>query len=71
MDDAVLRCYQRRLLELLRDGGEPEAIRSALLAEPELVPLKSYIEGLDLHGLAVATELVAKWSGVAPSLEPE
>jgi len=63
MDDDVLRCYQRRLVELLREGVEPEAVRAALLATPQLASLRSYIEGLDLHALAVATALVAKWSG--------
>jgi hypothetical protein len=61
MDEAVLHLWQARLLALLRDGGEPAAIRAALLADPELEPLYAYAAGLDLHALAVAVELVAKW----------
>ncbi len=69
MDEDALRCYQRRLVELLREGLEPEAVRATLLATPELTVLRSYIEGLDPHALAVATTLVARWSGVDPELE--
>ena len=69
MDEEVLGRYQRRLVELLREGIEPEAIRAALVATPELSPLRRYLEGLDLHALAVATALVARWSGVEPTLE--
>lgn len=69
MTEEVLHRYQRRLLELLRRGEPPAAIRAALLADMRLAPLRSYIRGLDLHALVVATELVAKWS-VPPSDEP-
>lgn len=62
MDEAVLHRWQARLLELLREGGAPAAIRAALLADPELQPLHTHAAGLDLHALAVAVELVAKWS---------
>lgn len=58
----VLHRWQTRLLELLRAGGDPAAIRSALLADPELAPLHAYAAALDLHALAVAVELVARWS---------
>lgn len=67
LDEEVLRRWQARLLELLRAGGDPAAIRSALLADPRLAPLRAYAAGLDLHALAVAVELVAKW---APRDEP-
>lgn len=67
VDEEVLRRWQTRLLELLREGGAPATIRSALLADPRLVPLRAYAAGLDLHALAVAVELVAKW---APRDEP-
>ena len=62
MDEAVLHRWQARLLALLRAGDPPEAIRAALLADPELAPLHAYAAGLDLHALAVAVALVAKWS---------
>jgi hypothetical protein len=62
MDESVLHRWQSRLLALLRDGGEPERIRAALLADPELEPLHAYAAGLDLHALAVAVELVARWA---------
>jgi hypothetical protein len=61
-DEAVLHHWQARLLTLLREGGEPEAIRATLLADPELRPLHGYAAGLDLHALAVAVALVAKWA---------
>lgn len=61
MDELVLQRWQARLLALLREGGEPASIRAALLADPELAPLHAYAAGLDLHALAVAVELVAKW----------
>lgn len=62
MDEALLHRWQSRLLALLREGGEPEAIRAALLADPELGPLHAYAAGLDPHALAVAVELVARWA---------
>jgi hypothetical protein len=61
-NEEVLQRWQARLLELLRAGGDPAAIRSTLLADPELAPLHAYAAGLDLHALAVAVELVAKWA---------
>ena len=67
MDDAVLHRWQTRLLSLLQAGREPAEIRAALLADPELGPLHAYAAGLDLHALAVATELVAKWGSARPS----
>lgn len=66
MDEEVLRCWQARLLELLRAGEEPAAIRAALLADPRLAPLQAYAASLDLHALAVAVELVAKWAPGPP-----
>jgi hypothetical protein len=62
MDEAVLHRWQTRLLELLREGRAPAVIQAALLAEPELAPLHAYAASLDLHALAVAVELVAKWA---------
>ena len=67
MDDAVLHRWQARLLSLLQAGREPAEIRAALLADPELGPLHAYAAGLDLHALAVAAELVAKWGAARPS----
>lgn len=61
MDEATLARWQSRLLQLLRDGLPPEAIREALVRDPELSPLREHAEALDLHALHVATELVAKW----------
>jgi hypothetical protein len=66
MDDAVLHRWQTRLLALLQEGREPADVRAALLADPELRPLHAYAAGLDLHALAVATELVAKWGSSPP-----
>lgn len=66
MDEASLHRYQQRLLELLRQGLAPEAIRAALLADPQLSSLRAYLEGLDLHALVVATELIARWSPDRP-----
>ncbi|MCA9655217.1 MAG: hypothetical protein H6712_12085 [Myxococcales bacterium] len=68
MDEATLRRYQRRLLEGLRHGTAPETLRAELLADPELASLRAYLEGLDPHALAVAAELVARWS---PAAEPD
>jgi hypothetical protein len=61
MDEAVLHRWQTRLLALLREGRAPAEVRAALLADPKLAPLHAYAAGLDLHALAVATELIAKW----------
>lgn len=66
LSEEVLRCWQARLLELLLAGEEPTAIRAALLADPRLAPLAAYAAGLDLHALAVAVELVAKWAPGPP-----
>lgn len=62
MDEGVLHRYQARLIELLREGVEPERVRAELVAEPELASLRSYVQGLDLHALSVAKTIVAKWS---------
>jgi hypothetical protein len=61
MDETTLHRWQTRLLTLLRAGHEPAEIRATLLADPELQPLHAHAAGLDLHALAVAVELVAKW----------
>jgi len=66
MDEATLHRWQLRLLELLHEGRDPAEIRAALLADPELEPFHAYAAGLDLHALAVATELVAKWGPARP-----
>lgn len=67
MDDAVLHRWQTRLLALLQANVDPAEVRAALLADPELAPLHAYAAGLDLHALAVAAELVAKWGSARPS----
>jgi hypothetical protein len=61
MDEAALARWQARLLELLRRGEPPEAIRRALVHDPELEVLRDRANALDLHALVVAGELVAKW----------
>ena len=60
-DEAVLHRYQQRLLDLLMRGHEPAGIVWALRADPQLAPLREYIEGLDPHALVVAAELIARW----------
>jgi hypothetical protein len=67
MNEHVLHRWQARLLELLREGRGPAEVRAALLADSELQPLHAYAAGLDLHALAVAAELVAKWGPARPS----
>ncbi|MEM9462336.1 MAG: hypothetical protein AAGF11_49770 [Myxococcota bacterium] len=61
VDEAVLHRYQQRLLDLLMRGHEPAGIVWALRADPQLAPLREYIEGLDPHALVVAAELIARW----------
>lgn len=61
MDEAELARWQARLLEMLRRGEPPEAIRRALENDPELAALRDRAKALDLHALVVAGELVAKW----------
>jgi hypothetical protein len=53
--------FQARLLELLWQGGEPRAIRRALLADPELAPFHAYIRTMEPRMIAVAAELARKW----------
>lgn len=65
VDEPVLHLWQTRLLMLLRAGESPAAIRAALLADPELRSLHAHAAELDLHALAVAVELVAKWGPAA------
>ena len=57
----VLRRYQGRLTELLDAAASPDEIRAALLGDPDLAPLRDYIERMDDRALAIAVELRQKW----------
>lgn len=65
LDEALLARHQHHLVTRLREGGEPESIVDALLGEPSLAPLHDYVASLDLHAVAVAAGLVARWGAPA------
>jgi len=60
MTDVQAR-FQAALLRLLRQDLPAPTIRDRLHADPTLSELADYIASLDLHALAVAQALVAKW----------
>lgn len=64
-DHTALATWQRVLLQRLGAGDEPDAIRRALLAEPDLAALCDTIAALDDRALHVARALVARWGAGA------
>ena len=58
---SVLEHYQRRLSTLLLEGRTPAEIREALLRDPTLDSLQSYVRTLQDGPLEVAAALARKW----------
>ena len=58
---SVLAHYQRRLSALLLAGKSPEQIRHTLREDPQLEPLREYVDSLQDAPLQVAVSLANKW----------
>jgi hypothetical protein len=58
---SLLLRYQKKLAALLDEGATPDAIRAALLADPDLAPLHAYVRDMDDRALEVATQLRRTW----------
>jgi uncharacterized protein (UPF0276 family) len=54
--------YQDRLLELLNYCETPSQVIASLLSDNRLTALTSYFESFDPHMVAIAQELVRRWS---------
>ena len=56
-----LALFQSRLLQLLWEEDDPEAVRRALLGDSALAEFHGYIKSMDTRMIEVAAELVRKW----------
>ena len=54
--------YQAVLLEVLAEELSPAAARERLLGHPDLGSYREYLAALEPRMIAVAQELVRKWS---------